>query len=109
MTKDSDELTHPISFPVNTKSDIRRIFDPISYSKSACIINMMRGFLGESTFKQGLQRYLNKFKYSNAVQDDLWEIMTEAAHRNGVLDSSITVKDIMDTWIHQEGKLKFFY
>lgn len=105
MTKDSDKLTHPISFPVKTKSDIRRIFDPISYSKSACIINMIRSFLGEPIFKQALQKYLYKFKYSNAVQDDLWEIMTEAAHRNSILHPSLTVKDIMDTWIHQEGKL----
>lgn len=103
MAKDSDKLTHPMSFPVKTKSDIRRIFDPISYSKSACIVNMMRGFLGEATFKQGLQAYVNKYKYANALQEDLWDIMTEEAHRNGVLETRMTVKDIMDSWVHQDG------
>lgn len=68
MEIDGDSSSHPISFPVSKPSDIRRIFDPISYSKGASIIRMMNGFLGEKAFKGGLQAYLNKFQYDNAVQ-----------------------------------------
>ncbi|CAO1436554.1 unnamed protein product [Diamesa hyperborea] len=103
MSKDSDSLSHPISFPVKTKSDIRRIFDPISYSKGALIINMMRGYLGESTFRSGLKSYLKKFEYGNALQDDLWEVMTEQAHTDEVLQKNLTIKQIMDTWTLQAG------
>lgn len=98
MPKDCDASSRPISFQVKTKSDIRRVFDPISYSKGALIINMMRGFLGENTFRMGLKSYLRKFEYGNAVQDDLWEAMTLAAHKDMVLDQGLSVKDIMDTW-----------
>lgn len=98
MPKDCDASSRPISFPVKTKSDIRRVFDPISYSKGALIINMMRGFLGENTFRLGLKNYLRKFEYGNAVQDDLWEAMTFNAHKDNVLDDRFTVKDIMDSW-----------
>lgn len=98
MPKDSDASSRPISFKVKTKSDIRRVFDPISYSKGALIIAMMRGFLGESTFRQGLKSYLRKFEYENAVQDDLWDAMTYHAHRDAVLDNRFTVKQIMDSW-----------
>lgn len=98
MPKDCDASSRPISFPVKTKSDIRRVFDPISYSKGALIINMMRGFLGESTFRLGLKNYLRKFEYGNAVQDDLWEAMTFNAHKDNVLDDRFTVKQIMDSW-----------
>lgn len=98
MPKDGDASSRPISFPVKTKSDIRRIFDPISYSKGALIINMMRGFLGENTFRMGLKNYLRKFEYGNAVQDDLWDAMTFNAHKDSVLDDRFTVKQIMDSW-----------
>ena len=98
MPKDCDASSRPISFPVKTKSDIRRVFDPISYSKGALIINMMRGFLGENTFKLGLKNYLRKFEYGNAIQDDLWEAMTFNAHKDNVLDYRFTVKEIMDSW-----------
>lgn len=98
MPKDCDASSRPISFPVKTKSDIRRVFDPISYSKGALIINMMRGFLGENTFRMGLKNYLRKFEYGNAVQDDLWEAMTFNAHKDQVLDQRFTVKEIMDSW-----------
>lgn len=98
MPKDCDASSRPISFPVKTKSDIRRVFDPISYSKGALIINMMRGFLGENTFRLGLKNYLRKFEYGNAVQDDLWEAMTFNAHKDNVLDDRFTVKEIMDSW-----------
>lgn len=68
MEIDADSSSHPISFPVSKPSDIRRIFDAISYSKGASIIRMMNGFLGDKAFKGGLQSYLNKFQYDNAVQ-----------------------------------------
>lgn len=68
MEIDADSSSHPISFPVSKPSDIRRIFDPISYSKGASIIRMMSRFLGEKAFKGALQAYLNKFQYDNAVQ-----------------------------------------
>lgn len=98
MPKDSDSSSRPISFKVRTKSDIRRVFDPISYSKGALIINMMRGFLGENTFRQGLQNYLKKFEYGNAVQDDLWNAMTSNARKQRILDEQYSVKEIMDSW-----------
>lgn len=98
MPRDCDVLSRPISFPVKTKSDIRRVFDPISYSKGALIIAMMRGFLSENTFRQGLRSYLRKFEYGNAVRDDLWDAMTLHAHQDEVLDSRFTVKEIMDSW-----------
>jgi aminopeptidase N len=98
MPKDCDASSRPISFPVKTKSDIRRVFDPISYSKGALIINMMRGFLGENSFRMGLKNYLKTFEYGNAVQDDLWEVMEVNARKDSVLTETFTVKQIMDSW-----------
>lgn len=41
--------------------------------------------------------------YKNAGQKDLWDIMTEEAHKYRVIDNTLTVKDVMDTWILQSG------
>ena len=68
MEKDSDLSAHPISFNVSTPSDVRRIFDPISYSKGASVIRMMHSFVGSQAFKEGIRQYLRKYEYSNAVQ-----------------------------------------
>lgn len=64
---------------------------------------MMNTFLGEETFKQGIRNYIDKHKFSNAEQDDLWSSLTEEAHKEGSLDANMTVKEIMDTWTLQTG------
>lgn len=101
--KDSDRNSHPISFPVNRGSDIRRIFDPISYSKGASIIRMMSSFLGQEAFKTGITEYLKKYQYDNADQENLWEILTLYGHDFGTLPITLDVKQIMDTWTLQPG------
>lgn len=103
MEEDSDLSSHAISFDVSHSNDIRRIFDPISYSKGASIIRMMQSFLGEETFKEALKNYLKYFQYKNAVHDDLWNVMTEFGHKYNTLPADLTVKEIMDTWTIQAG------
>ncbi len=46
---------------------------------------------------------MNRYKYANAIQDNLWEELTKVAHADGTLDKQITVKDIMDTWTLRKG------
>uniref|UniRef100_A0A1B0D793 Aminopeptidase n=1 Tax=Phlebotomus papatasi TaxID=29031 RepID=A0A1B0D793_PHLPP len=103
MDKDADTTSHPISFEVSTPSDIRRIFDPISYSKGAALIRMMNSFLGEEAFVYAVRSYLKKFEYKNAVQNDLWKTMSDIGHMHNVLPPHLQVKDIMDTWTLQAG------
>lgn len=103
MEVDSDLSAHPISFDVKTAADIRRVFDPISYSKGASIIHMMQSFLGERTFRKALHKYLDDFKYKNAVRGDLWKIMTEFGHQDKTLPGNLTVDVIMENWTNQAG------
>jgi aminopeptidase N len=46
---------------------------------------------------------LNKYKYSNAIQDNLWEELTKQAHKDKTLDEELNIKNIMDTWTLQKG------
>lgn len=103
MEEDSDLSSHPISFDVKNSADIRRIFDPISYSKGASIIRMMQSFLSEKTFKEAMRKYLKDFQYKNAERGDLWKIMTEFGHRDKTLPEDLTVETVMDNWTKQAG------
>lgn len=63
---------------------------------------MMSQFLGHS-FERGVTDYLNKHKYGNAEQDDLWKALTDRAHKEGTLSKDMTVKEVMSSWTLQTG------
>lgn len=63
----------------------------------------MDHFLTTSSFKRGLTNYLNGKAYQSADQNDLWDALTKQAHKDKVLDTGVTVKEIMDTWTLQTG------
>ena len=62
---------------------------------------MIYSVLNESTFFHGVSNYLNEFQYGNAVQDQLWDVLTDVASTSVL--AGHTVKTIMDTWTLQEG------
>nr|XP_027223195.1 aminopeptidase N-like [Penaeus vannamei] len=96
---DSLKTSHQISVALEIPARSRKF----STESRASIVRMMTYFLGESTFRRGLNSYLNTFAYTNAEQDDLWEHLTAAAHRDRKLPESLTMKTIMDTWTLQKG------
>lgn len=100
---DSLKSSHPVSVEIGHPNQISQIFDAISYSKGSVIIRMMHRFLGEETFRNGVTGYLEKHKYANAKQDDLWAALTEVAHKSLSLPENLFVKKIMDTWTLQVG------
>ncbi|KAJ0170678.1 hypothetical protein K1T71_013450 [Dendrolimus kikuchii] len=100
---DSLESSHPVSVPLENPKRINEIFDAISYQKGAILIRMMTMFLGEDVFRKALNKYLTKYSYRNAQQDDLWHELTEASFKYGSLSRNVTVKEIMDTWTTQTG------
>lgn len=100
---DALRSSHPVSVPIGHPSEIEEIFDAISYEKGSNIIRMMHLFLGEDAFRFGVSKYLKKHKYGNAEQNDLWESLTEEAHKRDTLPKTITVNQIMDSWTVQTG------
>eukprot|EP00095_Tigriopus_kingsejongensis_P001279 maker-scaffold359_size197282-snap-gene-0.25 protein:Tk01279 transcript:maker-scaffold359_size197282-snap-gene-0.25-mRNA-1 annotation:"aminopeptidase n-like" len=103
MKLDALASSHPVSVEVHDPDEIAEIFDRISYAKGATIIRMMDYFLTEDTFRRGLSTYLKELQFKNADQDDLWQYLTEQAHLDAKLPTSMNVKTIMDTWTLQTG------
>ncbi|KAH8332320.1 hypothetical protein KR074_000992, partial [Drosophila pseudoananassae] len=103
MQHDADNTSHAISFDVHTTNDVRRIFDPISYSKGTILLRMLNSIVGEEAFRSATRDLLRQFAYGNMERDDLWNILTLHGHQQGTLPKDLTVKQIMDSWITQPG------
>lgn len=95
LSLDALENTHPIEVPVKHPDEIRTIFDAISYSKGASVINMLHKFVGAENFKLGLRYYLEKHAYSNTDTVDLWKSLEEVSKK--------PVKTFMHKWTTSSG------
>ncbi len=58
---------------------------------------MLENFMGEDEFKLGIKRFLDRFKFGNAITNDLWNEL-EAVSSKG-----LNITSIMDTWTRQMG------
>lgn len=95
MSNDSLKYSHPIEAEVGHPSEVDEIFDEISYNKGACVIRMLHHFIGEESFKKGMNLYLTKHQYKNASTDDLWAALEEVSKK--------PIGEIMSTWTKQMG------
>ncbi len=100
MYYDQLKATHPISVKVSSPGQINSLFDSISYEKGASVLAMLENYLGEKYFREGLHNYLNSFKYSNSVKENLWAALEAESKKGG---NSKEVKDIMKSWITRAG------
>ncbi|XP_026729087.1 aminopeptidase N-like isoform X2 [Trichoplusia ni] len=103
LNLDALESSHPVSVPIDDPKRISEIFDEISYRKGSTLIRMMTMFLGDEVFRKAINKYLRKYSYHNAEQDDLWRELTAVSQDYGTLTRNVTVKQIMDTWTTQTG------
>lgn len=87
--------SHPIHVEIYDEKKVDEIFDAISYSKGACIIRMLADYLGNNVFRKGVNAYLQKYKYSNAKTNDLWDVLTETTGQD--------IGGLMDTWVNKTG------
>lgn len=87
--------SHPIEAQVQDPSEIRELFDAISYSKGGSVLRMLENFLGSEIFQHGLTDYLQRHSYGNARTKDLWNALGEASGK--------PVTEIMDSWVKQTG------
>ncbi|XP_056142069.1 endoplasmic reticulum aminopeptidase 2 [Lampris incognitus] len=71
--RDSLDSSRPISSLAESPTQIKEMFDTVSYDKGACVLHMLRIFLTDEVFQSGIVRYLRKYSYSNARNQDLWD------------------------------------
>ncbi len=82
------EVRHP--------DEISTLFDPsIVYAKGGRLLKMLRSYIGEEAFRNGLQKYFETHAYKNTVGADLWRAFSESSGKD--------IESFMNTWITQPG------
>lgn len=92
---DALDNTHPIEVTINHPDEIRTIFDTISYSKGASILQMLHTYIGADHFRDGLRLYLREHAYGNTEGADLWDALGRVSGK--------PVESFMRAWISQSG------
>ncbi|HKU26801.1 MAG TPA: M1 family aminopeptidase, partial [Candidatus Sulfotelmatobacter sp.] len=95
MNVDSLANTRPIHQAAETPAQIQELFDGIAYGKAAAVLRMLESYLGEDTFRAGVNAYLHQHEYANATASDFWDAQART--------SSKPVDKIMPTWVQQAG------
>lgn len=95
MRIDANKLAHPVEVSVSTTAEIEEAVDEICLFKSAAILRMAHRFIGDLPFRQGLEIYLNRYKYGNANSTDFWKCLQDA--------SSKPVMTMMASWTQVRG------
>jgi aminopeptidase N len=79
MGLDSVATTHPIVQKVSTVEEISQAFDSITYEKGQAVITMLEDYVGEDSWRKGVQEYIGLHRLGNTRTDDLWRSVEHAA------------------------------
>lgn len=68
---------------INTAiTNYSELLSPHVYERASWVLHMLRRQVGDSTFFQGIRRYYNRYKGSNALTDDFRKVMEEVSGQN---------------------------
>lgn len=96
LRRDAIDGVQAVHVPVHHPDEISTIFDgAIVYAKGARLMNMLRNFVGDKAFRDGLRSYFKNFKYQNTVGQNLWDCLSEASGKD--------VAEFMNAWILRSG------
>ena len=94
MTADSRVTSEPIRKPGSTPSEMFQSVG-LAYNKGKSVIGMFERWMGEETFRAGVNAYLLENAWGNAQATDFWKALTNAAGAD--------VASAMETFLEQPG------
>jgi alanyl aminopeptidase len=68
--------------PVNSYNDVKNAFDAITYEKGASVLRMFEAWVGEETFRRGVQNYLRAHADGTATSGDFLTAISASAGRD---------------------------
>ncbi|XP_025269737.1 glutamyl aminopeptidase-like [Camponotus floridanus] len=96
----TEGVMKPLRSEINKPSEIDSLFSFSFHIKAPVILRMLRHFLTDQVFQNGIEIFLSKHKFSSASIDDFWESM-QSAH-NATNMEKIIVREIMNAWTKQK-------
>jgi aminopeptidase N len=79
MDTDSLGRGRPIRQLITRNDQVISAFDSITYLKGAQTVSMFESFVGEASFRKGVQLHLNRYAYGNASAEDFFASVAEAS------------------------------
>jgi alanyl aminopeptidase len=94
MASDSLVTSEPIRNPGSTPSEMFQSVG-LAYNKGKSVIAMFERWMGEESFRNGVNAYLRENAWGNAQANDFWKALTNAAGAD--------VAESMETFLEQAG------
>lgn len=79
MEEDNYADSRRVREPVNNNEDIATVFDSISYSKGAAVLQMLESAIKPDVFRRGIQQYLRQHAWGNGTTEDLLQALADSA------------------------------
>ncbi len=95
MRLDALRSTRPVRVHASTPAEINELFDRIAYEKGAAVLRMIESWVGEQPFRNAINAYIDRNKYSNARAEDFWNTVTGTTGK--------PVDRVMRTFVDQPG------
>ena len=96
LNRDSLDGVQSVRTEVNHPDEISALFDgAIVYAKGGHLLYMVKNFIGETAFRNGLRKYFKKYAYKNTVGNDLWNELSDSSGQD--------IISLMNIWIDQPG------
>ncbi|KAL7036535.1 hypothetical protein ACKWTF_008841 [Chironomus riparius] len=98
---DARETTRPMTWDVNTLTEIDNSFDRIAYEKSGAVLRMFLYTIGENNFKKSLQKYLRTYNNKPVISQNLIDTIVLTLNENNAY--KIDIDRAFRTWENQRG------
>jgi aminopeptidase N/puromycin-sensitive aminopeptidase len=95
ISLDSLGATRAIHSDPKTPSQIKEMFDGITYEKAGAVLSMLESYVGAESFRNGVNAYLQAHANGNATAADFWQAEAQASGK--------PVDEIMPTFVLQPG------
>ncbi|WP_068071072.1 M1 family metallopeptidase [Novosphingobium lentum] len=69
----------PIHQKIDRNAQIDAAFDGITYGKGGQVVAMIAAYMGDTTFRDGVRKYMAAHKYGNATSGEFFAAMADAA------------------------------
>lgn len=92
---DRSKGANPIIQNLPNLNEAGTVYGNIIYHKSPIVMSMLEEMLGKEQLQKGIIEYLNEYSYSNAVWDDLVNILDKY--------TDINLKGWSHTWVKEPG------
>jgi aminopeptidase N/puromycin-sensitive aminopeptidase len=95
ISVDSLESARAIHGDPHTSSEIKEMFDGITYQKGGAVLRMVESYVGPEIFRRAVNRYLRQHANGNATSADFWKAEAKASGK--------PIDKIMPTFVMQPG------